>query len=105
MLQFIKESTPGFGLTFNNEVEVVDIQLRRANVAYFAFNVAEKLHVSLEVHVLDSGEICQTAMVTNSSNEPAAIPYSFSLCVSLNRASYGQLTEGGPIPLPESLNI
>ncbi|RYP10167.1 hypothetical protein DL765_008200 [Monosporascus sp. GIB2] len=30
--------------------------------------------------------------------------YAFKLCLSLNRASYGQLTEGGPIPLPPSRN-
>ncbi|RYP68168.1 hypothetical protein DL771_006818 [Monosporascus sp. 5C6A] len=31
--------------------------------------------------------------------------YALNLCLSLNRASYGQLTEGGPIPLPPSRNI
>ncbi|RYP75070.1 hypothetical protein DL770_007481 [Monosporascus sp. CRB-9-2] len=30
--------------------------------------------------------------------------YALKLCLSLNRASYGQLTEGGPIPLPPSRN-
>lgn len=105
MLQFIKENKPGFGLNLGTNMKAVDIYIHRTNVACFDFNIDEMILVSLQVQVLDNGEICQAATVTNTGPSSRTLAHPFNLRISLNRASYGQLTEGGPIPLPESRNV
>ncbi|KAF2686285.1 hypothetical protein K458DRAFT_364017 [Lentithecium fluviatile CBS 122367] len=105
MLQMIRKNKPGFGLYLGADLRSVDIRIRRANMVCFDFRVQQTFDVSLVVKVSDSGEIQQTATVTNIGSEPATLPYTFNLCISLNRASYGQLTEGGPLPIPASHNI
>ncbi|KAF1961834.1 hypothetical protein CC80DRAFT_531630 [Byssothecium circinans] len=104
MLSMIQENQPGFGLNFGPKVTAVNIQNRKANAASFSFHIAENIDVSLEVCAEGDGEIIQSATIHNQSGEEAGISFDVNLRISLNRASYGQLTEGGPIPLPESRN-
>jgi hypothetical protein len=47
----------------------------------------------------------QTTELSTTFPEGASVAVTLELGMSLNRASYGQLTEGGPIPIPESLNV
>ncbi|KAJ4298269.1 hypothetical protein N0V90_006169 [Kalmusia sp. IMI 367209] len=105
MLQLIEENRPGFGLDFETNTTNVSINIRKANGVTFAFSIDRDLDVLLDVLVLQSGDILQTATVQNNRSTSATLKYENNLCVSLNRASYGQLTEGGPIPLPMSHNV
>ncbi|MFS0864603.1 glycoside hydrolase family 125 protein [Fredinandcohnia sp. 179-A 10B2 NHS] len=48
----------------------------------------------------DGNVLVQTVDLINHTGENAAVPLEFGGQLSLNRSSYGQLTEGGPIPIP-----
>jgi hypothetical protein len=105
MLKFIRDSKPGYGLNFGPDIHRVSVQILKSNLVLFRFKPNECLDVELRVEVRRGGEILQTAAITNSGDDSATLAYSLNLCVSLNRASYGQLTEGGPLPLPASHNV
>lgn len=105
MLQSIQENKPGLGINFGTNIDNAGINIPKANEATFAFTIGKSLDAFFRVQVLENGDILQTATVSNSKTTPATLSYELNLGASLNRASYGQLTEGGPIPLPESRNI
>jgi hypothetical protein len=63
------------------------------------------LHLSIAVRVAEDGSFMQYATATNKGAECEFLPFTWRLNVSLNRASYGQLTEGGPIQPPPSCNV
>jgi hypothetical protein len=60
--------------------------------------------LTTKTQVQDDGEVIQTCLINNQGSRSQIIHYQVNLGVSVNRASYGQLTEGGPIPLPRSKN-
>lgn len=104
MLDVIPGDRGGFGLDFRPAMHSISIDNTAANTACFRFDLTTIIQVMVTVNIGECGDFTQVAHVTNRSTAPAALPYSVGLCLSLNRASYGQLTEGGPIPLPQSLN-
>lgn len=105
MLRSIQENIPGLGISFASSVDTVSINISKVNVATFAFSIDDTFEVFVRVEVLEGGDIIQTATVKNVTSTVALASCDINLGVGLNRASYGQLTEGGPIPLPESHNV
>lgn len=65
----------------------------------------EGVQVHRTVSVAADGSVKQTTVLSTQVPTAVSVPVQLNLGMSLNRASYGQLTEGGPIPLPESLNL
>ena len=57
-----------------------------------------------EVNVKPSSEDLLSILVSSTATEAERLRWIFDLGISANRASYGQLTEGGPTELSESLN-
>ena len=105
MLQCIQDNSPGLGFDIGRHVNRVWVNIPKANVATFTFSVDAFVEVILRVEVLEGGDILQSVTVTNKSTRSSDLPWSINLSASINRASYGQLTEGGPIPLPKSHNV
>lgn len=105
MLQCIQDGKPGLGISPDFNVNQVSIKMPEANVAEFAFAAEQGLDVLLRVEVLEGGEISQNILIRNRKSEMVESRWNVNLSASLNRASYGQLTEGGPIPLPRSHNV
>ncbi|KAJ4355862.1 uncharacterized protein N0V89_003883 [Didymosphaeria variabile] len=105
MLHWIQESRPGLGISFRSDVSKAAINIPKANAATFDFALEEDVKVSIQVHVVKGGDILQWVTIKNNKATATTLDCDVNLCVSLNRASYGQLTEGGPIPLPKSRNI
>ncbi|OAF99316.1 uncharacterized protein CC84DRAFT_1200017 [Paraphaeosphaeria sporulosa] len=104
MLQWIQGDRPGLGLSFRSNPSHVSINIPNANVATFQFTLEDDVQVSLQVDILEGGDIFQRTTITNHRTSAYTLACDVNLCVSLNRASYGQLTEGGPIALPKSRN-
>jgi hypothetical protein len=104
MLDSVRNGTPGFGFRFDTPVDRVDIGLETSNMATIKFPLQNGISVSLSVCVGKNGELVQTAIVSSVATSTVRIDYTLGLEISINRASYGQLTEGGPIPIPESEN-
>lgn len=106
MLNSVRGGIPGFGLRFNDAVHHVAIDFQAANLITVSFPLPGGLSVALSVRVEEDGELVQSAVVTSSStsNATVRVGYTLDLGISVNRASYGQLTEAGPIPIPKSQN-
>lgn len=106
MLDMIQARRPGFGLRFGgDDVQEVAVLHKSCNSALFKYQLGDEALVSYTVQVLDNGEVMQIAKLSNTSNVSKRISYLLDLGLSVHRASYGQLTEGGPIPLPKSENV
>ncbi|RYP14057.1 hypothetical protein DL767_010454 [Monosporascus sp. MG133] len=72
------------------------------NEARVRLQLEDRVTVTIVTHVHERGEVTQSVELTSPTT--FTIHYCLSLCVSLNRASFAQITEGGPIPLPDSKN-
>jgi len=105
MLQSIKQNRPGFGLDFGIYAHHVSIRIIETNVALYHLTLANNVELLVAVKVAPDGSFTQTAHATNHSADCLLLPYALSINLSINRASYGQLTEGGPVPLPASRNV
>jgi hypothetical protein len=105
MLQCLQEDRPGFGLDFGIFARHVSIEIVETNVALYHINLANSINLTIAVRVAKDGSFAQHVTATNESPESAILPYVWGINVSLNRASYGQLTEGGPISQPASRNV
>ncbi|KAG9256931.1 Six-hairpin glycosidase-like protein [Emericellopsis atlantica] len=104
MLTCLRDRTPGFGLDLGQPSSLVSVRMATWNRAVFEFSLGRGLHVVHTAQILRGGELVQSATVTNRGAERENVRARLNLGLSLNRASYGQLTEGGPIPLPPSQN-
>jgi hypothetical protein len=105
MLQRIREDQGGFGLDFGISAHLVSIKIVETNVALYHMKLANDIDMAIAVKVADDGSFVQYAKATNKGPGDVFLPYTLGLNVSLNRASYGQLTEGGLIPLPACRNV
>lgn len=106
MLESVAKGRPGYGIVVKGKPKEVSIITPRPNVANIRFRIDD----SIEVHstlVVHDGEAVQSVEIHNTGCAGAAartVEGELSLCASVNRASYGQLTEGGPLPIPRSEN-
>lgn len=105
MLQWIQEERPGFGLDFHICVDLVLIKTINVNVALYSINLVNDVGLSIAVKVAKDNSFMQYAKATNRSAECDFLSYTQNIVASVNRASYGQLIEGGPLPLPASQNF
>ncbi|KAL5119393.1 hypothetical protein ACEQ8H_002662 [Pleosporales sp. CAS-2024a] len=105
MLQWMAKDRPGFGLDFESPGHLVSIKIIDTNAASYHMRLADDIQISLHAQINTAGSFVQNATATNRSSAQVRLAYALRLNLALNRASYGQLTEGGPIPLPPSRNM
>lgn len=104
MLDSIQQGRPGFGLRIDGEIQDVCIDLQNSRQAHIQYEIQKDISVSTTLHIQDDGELVQTSTILSTAEIASFVRYTLDLGVSVNRASYGQLTEGGPIPIPKSEN-
>ena len=105
MMQLIKLCKPGFGLQIHDSpVHYPEISIQRDRLKS-TYQTRNGIQVQRITTVSHSGELQQTTVLSTTSPKGVSVPVVLSLKMSLNRASYGQLTEGGPIPLPKTSNV
>ncbi|PTB38214.1 hypothetical protein M441DRAFT_446963 [Trichoderma asperellum CBS 433.97] len=104
MLQMVNEENEGFGLCIANIGSRTAVDLTEMNTACFGFDTRDGAAVRYVVSVDEKGRLNQRAHIVNTTSHEIQVEYQVNLRVSVHRASYGQLTEGGPIPLPECEN-
>jgi uncharacterized protein len=63
-----------------------------------------KLQVKTTISVSKEQGVIQSTDLRSTSTQNLDLDYTLALNVGVNRASYGQLTEGGPIPIPPPRN-
>lgn len=105
ILNYVKENKPGFGLQILGESENATVTIKSRRGLELFYDTREGVHVRRTVSRAADGRVTQTTVLSTTESKPVTVPVRFDLGMSLNRASYGQLTEGGPIPIPESLNL
>lgn len=107
MLQMLQEGKPGFGLVVQGDQgppSAVTIEFGSLGVAIMRYRIEGAADVVYTLEVREDGSVAQTALISSIRDTEASINYGLNLGLSVHRASYGQLTEGGPIPLPASEN-
>jgi uncharacterized protein len=102
MLQDITHERHGFGARLEGEPRNIEIGFRGNADIQINFDLE---NISVEQQLAVNVDGTATQLTTLSSRIDTVVPYVFGLEVSVNRASYGQLTEGGPLPIPESKNV
>lgn len=105
ILNYVKENKPGFGLQILGESENATVTTKSRRGLELSYNTRDGVHVRRNIPRAADGRVTQTTVLSTTEATPVTVPVHFDLGMSLNRASYGQLTEGGPIPIPEPLNI
>jgi uncharacterized protein len=103
MLHCVRSRTQGFGIRVNGTPSKLSISFVNNQSVLITYMV-EGFEVSTTLSIGLGGEAVQTMRVKSRSKTAKDLDYSLALNVSVNRASYGQLTEGGPIPIPASKN-
>lgn len=104
-LNYVKEGRLGFGLQIHGEPMHATVITKHRQGMMLYYNTREGIQVHRAISLADDGRIKQTTVLSNLTPTAISVPVQLDLSMSLNRASYGQLTEGGPIPIPESLNL
>ncbi|KAB5554847.1 Six-hairpin glycosidase-like protein [Coniochaeta sp. 2T2.1] len=107
MLQMLEKGELGFGLRVRGNhrpPSAVTIEFGLLGVAFMRYQIEEVADVVYTLVVRNDGSLVQTARVSSIQDTDVTLSYELDLGLSIHRASYGQLTEGGPIPLPLSEN-
>jgi len=92
----------GFGLRVRGEVQQPTLHLLENTVPLVRYHL-ETLEVSslfLAGGSEGSAHLINQIEISNTGDTEAMFPYEFGGTFSMNRCSYAQLTEAGPIPLP-----
>jgi uncharacterized protein len=103
MLHCVRSGTQGFGIRLNGTPSNLSISFVNNQSVLITYTV-EDFQVSTTLSISEDGEAVQTTQVKSRSKTTKDLSYTLALNVSVNRASYGQLTEGGPIPIPPPRN-
>jgi hypothetical protein len=103
MLNWVRSRMQGFGIWFPGKASNLTINFvnnQQVLITYFV----QEVHVSTTLSISLDGEVVQATRAKSRATTATQLDYVLALNVSVNRASYGQLTEGGPIPIPPSRN-
>lgn len=103
-MNYVRESKPGFGLQVHGQPVDANVVTKDPHEMQLCYNTQDGIQVQRITSVTSDGGVKQTTILSNMLDKAVSVQVQLDLGMSLNRASYGQLTEGGPIPLPESLN-
>lgn len=105
LLNYVEGSKPGFGLQVQGEPVKATVTTKHPQCMQLSYCTREGVQIHRTVSVEADGSVKQTTVLSTLQSTAVSVPIQLDLGMSLNRASYGQLTEGGPIPIPESLNL
>lgn len=105
MLQWMQDGKPGFGVHIHGKPVDAAVTARDRRQIQLDYELDSGIHVRRVLSVETTGEVRQTTALSTASSQAVSVPVTLNLGMSLNRASYGQLTEGGPIPIPKSENV
>lgn len=104
-LSYVEGDQPGFGLQVQGEPVKPTVTMKHPQCMQLSYCTREGIQIHRTVSVEADGSVKQTTVLSTLQSTAVSVPVQLDLGMSLNRASYGQLTEGGPIPIPESLNL
>jgi len=102
LIDLAEQTRQGFGLRVRGEVQQQTLHLLEKSVPLLRYHLG-----TLEVSSLflagdreGTGHLINQVEISNTGETAAIFPYEFGGTWSMNRCSYAQLTEDGPIPIP-----
>jgi hypothetical protein len=101
-MDYIRSSRRGFGIHFTGEIS--DLKFKTVANNVIVTYSAGKVQVETTISVSKEEGVVQSTVLATKLVHTVELGYTLALNVSVNRASYGQLTEGGPIPIPRLRN-
>ena len=104
MLRSIQTGSAGFGFRFDVEPQNLMVNLEGLGRASVEYETPTGLRIMTSVSIGERGAVIQSSKIISTDSLAIECRYTLDLGISVNRASYGQLTEGGPILLPKSEN-
>jgi hypothetical protein len=102
-MNYVCSARRGFGIHVAGTISNINYEIladKSISVTY----LVEQIQVATNVSVRKDRSVVQTTVLSSTSRETVDVDYTLALNISVNRASYGQLTEGGPIPIPPPRN-
>lgn len=102
LLDYVHSGRRGFGVHLKGTVSDLK-STSEANNINVAYSLGE-LQVKTTISVCKKHGVVQSTGLRSTSTQKLDLDYTLALHVGVNRASYGQLTEGGPIPIPPPKN-
>lgn len=103
LLDYVRSGTPGYGLLFEGKISDLNIGYFDEKWIVITYSIGEA-QILTKLWITGGGDVVQSTTVSSTASDVLDLDYTLSLGLSVNRASYGQLTEGGPIPIPPSRN-
>jgi hypothetical protein len=106
MLEDVQQGAFGFGVRIEGPILNTNIGFRDNSCVQIDSKI-RGMSVEQLLRVDRSGNAIQRLTISSRSRSGPStlIKYKFGLDVSVHRASYGQLTERGPLPIPPSKNV
>ncbi len=102
LIDLAEQAEHGFGLRVRGEALQPTLQLLEKSVPLVRYHVGtlEVTSLFLAGESEGSGHLIHQVEISNTGETAAIFPYEFGGIWSLNRCSYAELTEDGPIPMP-----
>jgi len=102
LLDYVHSGERGFGIHLEGTISDLDFDISANNIT-ITYSLG-RLHVTTTISVCGSRGVIQSTVLKSTATKTIQVGYKLALNISVNRASYGQLTEGGPIPIPPPRN-
>jgi hypothetical protein len=102
LLDYVHSGKGGFGLRLHGDISDLKFETVANNIIV-TYSI-EKLQVETTISISEKHGVVQNTLMRSASTKEIDVGYTLALNISVNRASYGQLTEGGPIPIPSPRN-
>src|SRR5581483_7018335 len=106
LIDLFENEGRGFGMLPQGHVQHQKLSLVESSAPLLCYTLGPLKISSLfmAVDVEQYGCLINQVQIDNTGEEDATFSYEFGGIMSLNRCSYGQLTEAGPIPMPPPEN-
>jgi len=106
LIDLFENEGRGFGMRPQGHVQDQKLSLVESSAPLLCYTLGPLKISSLfmAVDVEQYGCLINQVQIDNTGEEDATFSYEFGGIMSLNRCSYGQLTEAGPIPMPPPEN-
>lgn len=102
LMDYVRSGRRGFGVQLTGKTS--DLKFKTVANNVIVTYSAGKVQVETTISVSKEGGVVQSTVLATKSIHTVELDYTLALNISVNRASYGQLTEGGPIPIPRLRN-
>jgi hypothetical protein len=102
LIDLAEQTRHGFGLRVRGEVQQHTLHLLEKSVPLVRYRLGalEVSSLFLAGDAQGSGHLINQVDILNTGQTAAVFPFEFGGTWSMNRCSYAQLTEDGPLPLP-----